>query len=413
MEDRAYQRNASHWLTGKRRGVVVAPAGSGKTVIAAMALYAVLSTIPRNMVVKIGWMANTIEQVGQAIAALALFPGMEIIGAGLLQDCKVACVAAGNDWSDRDILIVDEAHHCATAETWIAQVQSCSHARWAFTATPPEEVEEYNRFAALFDHAVFRITRAECAHNLAKGHVSLLDDTDPGLAEKIDEHIAREFKRRKLWWQAGVIAKAQEVLNGLKRAQAAAEEIRAAESTLANLEWELWSQVAWQGCIDIGIVGNQSRNLAAIRMAKRHWKQWVLLLVNKVEHGEFFQQRIPNSVLCNSGMGVKKRRKAMDDFRSGAIRCMIATSLADEGLDLPMAEVLIMVSGGRSNIKTEQRTGRVLRKFQDKPHGQIYDFTDRQHPLMEKHSLARTALYQRLNYEVRNEGLSSQLTLTV
>ena len=111
-------------------------------------------------------------------------------------------------------------------------------------------------------------------------------------------------------------------------------------------------------------------------------------------------ERIPGSKLCYSKMGRKERSCVLADFKSGEIKCIVATSLLDEGADLPIARVLIMVSGGRSNAKTEQRTGRVLRLYQGKDHGIIYDFHDRQHSTMRNHSLKRMDTYRRLGYEI-------------
>lgn len=79
---------------------------------------------------------------------------------------------------------------------------------------------------------------------------------------------------------------------------------------------------------------------------------------------------------------------------------VIAASLADEGLDLPMANVLILVSGGRSSAKIEQRTGRVLRQWVGKEGSLIYDFEDHQHPMMRRHAMARQRLYWKLGYTI-------------
>ena len=104
--------------------------------------------------------------------------------------------------------------------------------------------------------------------------------------------------------------------------------------------------------------------------------------------------------MCYSKMSKKDRASVLETFKEGKVKCIIATSLADEGLDLPKANVLIMVSGGRSEAKTIQRTGRVLRAFPGKTHGLIYDFLDRQHPMMERHANKRIATYRKLGYRI-------------
>jgi superfamily II DNA or RNA helicase len=86
----------------------------------------------------------------------------------------------------------------------------------------------------------------------------------------------------------------------------------------------------------------------------------------------------------------------MDDFKNGRITKMIATSLADEGLDLPSVENLIMVSGGRSAQKTIQRASRALRRAPGKEHAMIYDFKDLFHPLAQAHAKKRIKCYKDL-----------------
>jgi superfamily II DNA or RNA helicase len=162
---------------------------------------------------------------------------------------------------------------------------------------------------------------------------------------------------------------------------------------------------AWQAVADIGIAKNCARNATAVQIAQKHIAKGdqVLILVNKVEHGEVLASAIGPEALCvHSGVGAKKRREAMEAINSGKLRCMVATSIGDEGLNLPSLNVLILVSGGRSQIKAEQRTGRVLRAFGEKTHGIIYDFKDEAHHTMANQSRKRVAVYKKLGYEICN-----------
>lgn len=354
---RDYQIEAVQWLAGKFRGIVVSPAGSGKTIIAAAALDMVIRRKVRTAPVRIGWLANTREQCQQAEDAIRLFP---VVGT---QDVKIACAAAATDWSDRDALIVDECHH-GIAPGWADQIAGSPGARWGFTATPPEDMEAVATLTALLGETL-TIERSRVKRNLARAVVRWIDATDAGLQKRIDAAIAEEIPRRQRWWKGN--------------------------------PGELWGQVAWQTCIDIGIVANAARNAAAIAAATND--RPTLVLVNKVEHGATLAAAIPGAVQCHSKMGAKARRNALEGFNAGRIRCIVATSLADEGLDLPSAEVLVLVSAGRSRARTEQRTGRVLREFAGKPAGIIYDFRDGYHPLPAKHAREREKLYRELGYE--------------
>lgn len=55
------------------------------------------------------------------------------------------------------------------------------------------------------------------------------------------------------------------------------------------------------------------------------------------------------------------REQAIDLVRSGKVPVIVATQLADEGLDLPSIDVVVNASGGRSQGRAKQRVGRSLR----------------------------------------------------
>jgi superfamily II DNA or RNA helicase len=342
--------------------MVQAPAGSGKTVIVSMALDMALSETPLKL--RVGWIANTTEQVAQAQAALALFPRIQEQA-----EVTVACAAAPRDWSECDLLIVDECHR-APAEGWSAQIATCRGAIWGMTATPPDVNDErYYAFVRIFGRydTWHIITREEVGQSLAHAKVVMLDASDPGVGELIDAETEKAMRYRRRWHKGS--------------------------------ESELWGQCCWQAIVEHGIVSNHARNQEAIDIALSHAGNQVLMLVNQVEHAEWFAQRIPKSVACFSKMGKKKRQSALNAFKAGEVKCLVATSLADEGLDLPNADTLILVSGGRSKRLAEQRSGRVLRSFAGKEHGLIYDWQDNFHPLAAKQSRARQEVYRELGYE--------------
>jgi len=416
---RPYQPPAIAWLASRPRGMVKAAAGSGKTIVAAGAIHRVLKAKPRTKPVNVGWMCNTIEQGQQAFKAMlqvfygvdcepakaqAMWVQMAASGDGALLNLKVACAAAMEDWSDVDVLIVDECHHSAS-DSWLSQIETAGGARWGFTATPPENEEAYNAVVALFGNDVFEIQRSEVKGNLAPAKVVIVDATDQNLEVRMDKEISRQHFRRRKYWMGGVIPKKEQEVARLSRVGAGGDAVHKAASELYGMEMALKAQVMWQVVIDMGIFRNKRRNDAAVQIAKKHSTDSTIILVNKVEHATALSDRIPGSVVCHSKMGAKNRRKALDDFRCGLVKCLVATSLLDEGADLPIANVLIMVCGGRSNAKAEQRTGRVLRTHKEKTHGTIYDFEDNFHPLAKKHSLHRRELYAKLGYEFSGRAM--------
>ena len=68
-------------------------------------------------------------------------------------------------------------------------------------------------------------------------------------------------------------------------------------------------------------------------------------------------------------MSSKNRKKSIQDLRDKKSLCMIATSLADEGLDVPTLDAALLAGGGASSTRVNQRVGRTLRidKSSDTP----------------------------------------------
>lgn len=361
MTLRDYQEEAVRFLVPRRRAFVQAPAGSGKTFIAAAAV------AQRGWPgCKVGWLANTKEQVEQAIAAISRMPGP----AGC--DFSIDCAAACPDYSDRDIVVIDEAHHAPAVGTWLPTLKTCRGVVWGFSATPWHPDEERNQIVREVFQEFWTIDRArvEASGHLVRGKVYFHDLDVPG-------QFDREIEQR-----------------------VSVEVIRRCRRFPRVPRFEHARRAQWQITQEI-IQANENRNAAAVRLSLSELSggQSVLLLVSSIDHGSLLASRIPGAALCHSKVGAKNRRDLVEGFRSGAIPALVATSLADEGFDSPRASRLVLVSGGRSSSKVEQRAGRILRPFPGKGVGIVHDFLDRGACFASAQARARWKTYAHLGYE--------------
>lgn len=120
------------------------------------------------------------------------------------------------------------------------------------------------------------------------------------------------------------------------------------------------------------IVNNEERNNQILKLLVNSGK--TLILVSRIEHGEalFSILKINNhDVVFLSGEHTKLEREDTDHA------VIIATSIYEEGVDLPQLNTLIVATGGKSDIKTIQRVGRLLRPSTGKTGAVIYDFIDK------------------------------------
>jgi superfamily II DNA or RNA helicase len=89
----------------------------------------------------------------------------------------------------------------------------------------------------------------------------------------------------------------------------------------------------------------------------------------------------------------KRRKDLLDQARAGELSVLIATSLADEGLDLPRLSRVFLAFPGRAHGRTVQRLGRVMRPHADKRDAVLFDFVDRKVPILRRHHLERRRQY--------------------
>lgn len=353
---RPYQQRAVEWASLVYSGLIIAPAGSGKTLIASSIIKQVSDKVPN---VSFGWLAPTRETCQQAIASL------KAVGVDPAR-VEVRCPHESVDFSNKTILIVDEAKH-APAATWRKIIESCPGSVFGFDATPWCDDPERNEILRkLFGDTQFEIKREELQGVLAHATVYMHSASDKNLQQKIDDHIEMLFNDRKRYMR-------------IKHS-------------------ELRAMCAWEAITEIGICKNMERNGMAAMMASAggYSNSPTLVLVPRVTLGMWFASLLPGAVCIHSKVPKKVRANVMDAFRKGDIQILVATSLADEGLDLPNIHTLVMVSGGRSAQKTIQRASRALRRAPGKDHAIIHDFRDTFHPLAEAHAKKRIKCYKEL-----------------
>ena len=353
MNLREYQKKAVEWAKTSD-GLIIAPAGSGKTWIAASIIKHHLNLHPDW---SFGWTAPTVETCQQGRVSLRV--------AGVPDEAvDIRCPHESVDFSRKQVLIVDEAKRSA-AKVLRGIIESCSGLRYGFDATPWGDDPDRNEVTrTLFHNRTYEISRTDIGDSLADAYLEISHATDLNIQQKIDDNIDRLFQARRKYMRI--------------------------------TDEELKRMCAWESLVDIGICQNKERNDYAIQYAMEHGDMQTLILIPRITLGEEYEAAIPRSLLVHSKIGKKQRKAAMEEFKAGNLRTMIATSLADEGLDLPNVELLIMVSGGRSSQKTIQRASRALRKTDSKNCATILDFSDRFHPIGAYHAKKRMECYRQL-----------------
>lgn len=165
----------------------------------------------------------------------------------------------------------------------------------------------------------------------------------------------------------------------------------------------------WNGSYDNlykeAIVNNKERNEMIVNKAIEMYNEGrtSLILIKNIEHGKTILEALQKqSIFINNKSMVQflsgedngdEREKVINQVKSGEVKILIGSTIADEGLDLPILDSLILAGGGKSSCRAFQRIGRVLRLYLGKLNAKVFDFKDMT-PTLFKHYQYRKALYQ-------------------
>jgi len=110
-----------------------------------------------------------------------------------------------------------------------------------------------------------------------------------------------------------------------------------------------------------------------------------------------------NAVALSGSIDKDERQDARRQLNQKGLEAIVATTIFDEGVDIPNLRQLILAYGGKSLIKIDQRTGRSLRKKQEgKNVAVIVDFLAYGNKHLEKHSRIRLKRYlEEESYELQ------------
>ena len=148
---------------------------------------------------------------------------------------------------------------------------------------------------------------------------------------------------------------------------------------------------------DFGIVHNHERNEIIKNIVYNNKDKSIIITVKKLEHMNAIYSYI-KSIIKHSKIGLLygnaiDREDVLQGFLSGSVNVLITTQLIREGINIPIADVMIIAQGGKSKIAVNQLTGRVERKKDNSKTVEVHDFIDKGKHI-EKHSKKRIEVYQ-------------------
>jgi superfamily II DNA or RNA helicase len=349
---RDYQKQAlDAWIANANRGIIVLPTGSGKTVVGIKAI-SLLNT-PTIII------APTLDLVDQwrtklkgefKIEVGVLGGGERDIKALTVSTYDSAYIHADKLGNKFGLIIFDEVHHLPAAGYRNIGEMFASPYRMGLTATFEREDGLHAELNRLVGGKVFE----RRVKDLTGTHLS------PFRLEKIVVELTEEEQRE--------YDRNQKIFSDY----------------LARINLTIRSPGDFQKLVmrsgrDPGarkalLARNRARDIAYNSIAKmsklseileEHESSKIFIFTehNKLVHRISREFLIPSVTYRTTS---KERSEVLDRFRSGVYRAVATSKVLDEGIDVPDADVGVILSGTGSERAFIQRLGRILRKKEGK-----------------------------------------------
>ena len=380
-----WQREAlSRWNANGKRGVVEAVTGTGKTMLGVAAAAAELGAGGQVVVVvptkdlMVQWRAVLRRCLPKAIAIGLSGDGNR--GDLGHDDVVVVIVNSARTVGLRPrrpggLLIADECHRYGSAGNRLALATTFPH-RLGLSATYARDDDGHVSWLdPYFGGTVFRMGYAEAINDgvLARFRVALVgvEFRDDERAEYDALSLAMSSARAKLIASGAVAAEPigafMEAVARLARGGSSGDGSGEGSAALARGY--------------LAAMQNR-RRLMAETPAKIEVLTGLVPAVVRADRTIVFAQTISAAtrtaeVLRGDGVEVQamhsgqpspERKAILRDFETGVLRAVVAPQLLDEGVDVPAADLAIILAASRSRRQMIQRMGRVLRR---KPDGRV------------------------------------------
>lgn len=163
----------------------------------------------------------------------------------------------------------------------------------------------------------------------------------------------------------------------------------------------------WKFLLD-DLISDDERNrqIAEVADAEIQKGNSILILSRRIEHLDRISGAItgPNEILTGA-RSRSDRKRILKEFRSGRIRCLLATQLADEALDVPRLNRVILTHPGKHEGRIIQQIGRAIRTHPEKTDAVIYDVVDHRVSVLRRQWAQRLRTYKQNKISVKKKRL--------
>lgn len=346
IELRPYQEAGLRaWETADRRGVIVLPTGSGKTrtAIAAMARArcATLCIAPTRVLLE-QWRSEIKRFYDGPVGCYG--DGVYEVAPITVATNESAYRRMGELGNRFQLLVVDEVHHFGANMRDEALEMAIAPSRLGLTATPVSDVVPAARLEELIGPIVYELAIADLSGGfLADFELFVL-------------HL--ELTREERGEYEVNLAAFRAVHERFRRSAPGATWAEFASAASATDEGRR-ALAGWRRVRKL-LAFTRGKLEAVATLLARHRDARVLVFTADNETAyELSRQHLIMPLTCD--IGREERDDVLGKFRSGELRALVSARVLNEGLDVPDADVAIVVGGALGTREHVQRVGRLLR----------------------------------------------------
>jgi superfamily II DNA or RNA helicase len=348
---RSYQREAiDAWKRDNGRGVVVLPTGAGKTVIALLATAELglrtLVVVPTIELVQ-QWHRELAKRLGYPISEVGMVGG----GKRTMRDLTVITYDSASMPSRRldgfGLLIVDEVHHLpARAYRAIARKVNAPF-RLGLSATPERSDGGHHSLLDLVGPTVYRKSAIDLARD---EHIAEFTEKRIFVDLTSDERLRYEQLMAEFTFfiatRRAQLGRPDQMFTEMIRRSAFDPSARAALSAHHQARM---------------IALNAEAKLSGVEsLLTRHLNDRVIIFCEYNAMVDMLSERLLIPAITYRTQATE-RREILERFRDGRYTKLVTGRVLNEGVDVPDANVAIVVSGSSASREYIQRLGRVLR----------------------------------------------------
>jgi superfamily II DNA or RNA helicase len=364
-----FQKTAVDAFSDVENGVLVAPAGSGKTImgltiIAQKKQPAIILTHRRQIYDQ--WLERIEHGFDIPKKYIGQVCGTKKKAELPITIAMVETLARLKDWGEIPSMfgtvILDEGHHVPAKMFREVVSRFKGKYRFGLTATPERKYNDAKLISAYLDDIVYTVQKNEV--NKTDGSVS--EEKEDG-KQKSDRVIV------------------------------AATDVRAPFGDTPR-HFPLVAKV---------ISNDSSRNAIIVEGIAREAKDdnTILVLTERKEHAEMLRAHLRRdfeTILFSGDLSARQKKRALQRIKSGRFQILIATGqILGEGTDIANLDVLFLAFPVSFHGKLAQYVGRIRREGGAKT---VYDYRDEKVPILEKMWKKRAAYYRKNDFLIEEKN---------